>query len=165
MVSPSRVVRLAHRRVMGFGAVLLAWLAVALLMASAISGAFRAPFFAREAETVSGTLIGFESGSQAPRVAYTVNGVRYEVVDSLMGAPNPDKEHATVGDSIVVFYDAAMPARAVLSDQKRRASSETIYLIVVPIVQSTFFIAGLLLLGAVAFRTWRARLLPPAKRS
>jgi len=48
------------------------------------------------------------------RAAYAVDGTRYEVADSRIGSPNPDWDTVRVGDSVTVYYDPAIPARAVL---------------------------------------------------
>ena len=55
------------------------------------------------------------------RAAYAVDGTRYEVADSRIGSPNPDWDTVRVGDSVTVYYDPAIPARAVLYEPQARS--------------------------------------------
>ncbi len=123
----------------------LIWLAVAAFIGSGVARGAVALSFVGRAQSTSGVVVAYEAQNHgAMRVAYEVRGARYEVADSLVGPPNPVKDDLRPGDSVVVFYDPAAPARAVLSDPNRRAYTEAVLLIIGAVIMPSFLVGGLL---------------------
>jgi hypothetical protein len=123
----------------------LVWLLVVALVAFLVVNQNIAASFASSARAAQGTVLAKEPNNHATvHASYEVDGVRYEVADSRIGSPNPDWDTVRVGDSVVVYYDPASPARAILYEPQARAPGEIAFVILAALILGTVIGAVLL---------------------
>ena len=118
----------------------LLWLLLVVVVGFLVVNQNTVASFARNARTARGAVTAREPNNHAiVRATYEVNGLTFEVADSFIGPPNPDFDVVRVGDSVIVYYDPAAPARAVLSEPSARVIDGT----------GPIFVAAILSTGAV----------------
>ncbi len=121
------------------------WLLMVALVTFLVVNQSVAAGFASNARTAQGTVIAKEPNNHAiVRATYEIGGTKYEVADSFIGPPNPDFEAVRVGSTVTVYYDPADPRRAVLSESRARASSETGFVLLAALILPAPFIGALL---------------------
>jgi hypothetical protein len=136
----------------------LVWLLLVLLCAALFVRQASAADFASRVRTAPGTVTAREPNNHATvRAVYEVDGTRYEVADSFIGPPNPDFSAVRPGDQITVYYDSAVPSRAVLSEPTARASSDIVFAVLATILLPTLFVAAAALTTPLWGRVLRVR--------
>jgi hypothetical protein len=124
----------------------LMWLLAVALVSFLVVNQDEAAHFAFNARRASGTVIAREPNNHAiVRAAYEVDGTRYEVADSRIGSPNPDWDTVRVGDSVVVYYDPAIPARAVLYEPRAHSMGGAGFAVLAALILATALVGVLLL--------------------